>query len=430
VNPELASYRTLLDAGEDDGARPGARVEEPRRSNMTSALACLHLVGPRSRSELVAELGLSRTTVGSLVGDLVAAGVAEEAGVDRLPSPGRPSQLVRLVPERAVVVGVDLGPQRVGVATVGLGGRVFNTVRGSLHGPSREVAGLVQAVGGLVASQLSMLPGTAALVGVGVAVHGLVGDDGTVRHAPNLGWRDVDLRAELAAVLPEGTPVLIDNESTLATVGEYLRGSLRGVDNAVLVTGDVGVGGGAIVNRRLLRGTGGLGGEVGHMVVDPGGRSCGCGAVGCWETTIGLGALLERAALDPDDDEDPVARLRDAFAAPDGAGAAGCEETARWLAIGLANLLHIFNPRRVLVGGALAQLLPAMRPALERELDRRCMPAVRRECALDVPLLGDDAALIGASELAFWSVLTTPDALLAGAGSTTPLAPAAAGTAT
>lgn len=411
---EVQAYRTLLTppahATEREAAVTGATI--PRRANLISTMAHLHLRGAQSRSELVAGLNLSRSGIGSLIGELVDRGIAEDAGVDRQPSPGRPSLVVRLNAHRAVAIAVEIGPGEVAVASVGLGGVVFDLVRQPM--PERAaVPDVVEAVRLLVDDQLDRLPADAIPVGVGVAVAGLVNNDGLLLHAPNLGWGHTDLRSVLRTALPSGLTVTVGNESTLATIGEYLRGSLRGVDNGLLISGNAGVGGGAVVNGRLLWGANGLAAEVGHMKVQPDGAVCGCGGRGCWETVIGLPAILRASGLtDLPADTDPIEALAAGAAAGDAEVLAALDDAGRWVATGLGNLLNVLNPTRIVFGGRLGRLLPHLRTTVEEEMARQALLGPLAECDIVEPDLGKDATLIGASEQVLWHVLTHPEDLL------------------
>ena len=132
------------------------------------------------------------------------------------------------------------------------------------------------------------------VVGVGVAVPGMVRQpDGQVRFAPNLGWEDVPLGAELADAL--GLPVAVGNDADLGILAEHVRGAAAGVDDVVYLSGHAGIGAGVFTAGRPLVGHGGYAGEVGHIVVNPGGRTCRCGSRGCWETESGEERLFELA---------------------------------------------------------------------------------------------------------------------------------------
>ena len=138
----------------------------------------------------------------------------------------------------------------------------------------------------------------------------------------------------------------------------------------LFISGEVGVGGGLIVDGKQLTGAGGFAGEVGHMPVNPEGRTCRCGSVGCWETEIGEGALLRRAGHPPDAGREEVeAVLREAAAgAPDVLEA--LDAVGRWLGFGLAGLVNVFNPQVVVLGGLFGRIHPFVETTLGAELDR------------------------------------------------------------
>lgn len=180
----------------------------------------------------------------------------------------------------------------------------------------------------------------------------------------------------------------------------------------ILVWGSVGVGGGLIVDGRPLTGVDGYTGEIGHMPVDPDGDPCSCGSNGCWETKVGSRAILRRAGHTSDvsaaafdvlvrEAETGVPEVLDSLT-----------ETGRWLGIGLAGLINVFNPRLILLGGRLAQIHQYVGQALEAELDRRVIAHSRREITITTAALGTDAQLLGAAELAFEPLLTDPTAWL------------------
>ena len=133
-------------------------------------------------------------------------------------------------------------------------------------------------------------------VGITVAVPGLVEEaSGTVVFAPNLGWHGIPVADELQKRL--GLPVLVENESNLAALAEHWTGAAVGIDDFVCVFGEVGVGGGVVLGGRLFRGTHGFGGEFGHVSVDPKGRSCACGSLGCVETLVGQESIAAAAGI-------------------------------------------------------------------------------------------------------------------------------------
>ena len=228
--------------------------------------------------------------------------------------------------------------------------------------------------------------------------------------APNLGWRDVPLGRALARALRTRAPIVVANEADLGALAEHRRGAAVGADDAIFLSGEVGLGGGLIVGGRPLTGVAGYAGEVGHLPVNPvAGAACRCGAVGCWETEVGEEALLVRGR--------PPGRRRSgrrrghrrrrpkpATASP----APRSTDVGRWLGIGLAGLVNTLSPSRVVLGGRFALLHPFVAPTIERELDRRALAAPRSLVEIVPAALGADAPLLGAAELAFEPMLDDP----------------------
>jgi predicted NBD/HSP70 family sugar kinase len=260
------------------------------------------------------------------------------------------------------------------------------------------------------------------MVGVGVGVPGLVRQpDGLVRLAPNLGWVDVPLGEHLAVALGLSVPVVVGNDSDLGAISERLRGSAVGAANVIYLSGQVGVGGGIVVDGNLMMGAQGYAGEIGHMRVNPKGRACRCGAIGCWETEIGEPAV--RAATGSPHTM-PVSEIVARAAAGDKVAAKGLRVVGDWLGVGVANLVNILNPDVVVFGGTLREILPVVRGSVEEALSSALM-APGEHVVLALPALGDDSTLLGAAETAFAPLLEDPLGVIA-AGRSSRLAHASA----
>ncbi len=386
----------------------GQRSETVRRANLTAIVRELHARGPLSRSELVARTGLSRSAIRGLIGELVVAGLASEERGAPLGTPGRPSPLVRLNPESAVVLALDVAVDSLAAAVVGLGGEVFELVRVDrprCHSSEEEVVrDLVELTRGRVHA-----PASDALIGIGVAVAGIVRrSDGFVTLAPHLGWEGVPLGEQLTRAFGTTAPITVANESDLGALAELRRGAAIGGDYVLFIFGEVGVGGGLVVDGRPLTGVAGYSGEVGHIPVNPNGVACRCGSVGCWETEIGEEALLIRARHAPDGGRGAVdAVLREASEGSVVALSA-LEHVGRWLGLGLAGLINVLNPQLIVLGGLFGRIHPFVRQSLEEELDRRALPASRALVQIVPAALGGDAPLLGAAELAFEPLLADP----------------------
>jgi predicted NBD/HSP70 family sugar kinase len=357
---------------------------------------------------------LNRSTVGVLVSELADAGLVTEAA--GLPGQvGRPSLRVAPVRNSAVVIAFDLKVERTIVALVGLGGgeiwrREQRHKRGD-YTPEQAVRHVMS----LIKQSLRRAPEGAAWVGVGIGVPGVVDHaDGLVRLAPNLGWSDVPLGALLRAALESEygfVPHLsVSNDADLGALAEHVRGQGAVKRNLIYLSGEVGIGGGIIIDGRPMLGAGGFGGEVGHMVVNPVGTECRCGARGCWETEIGLDALVRAAGI-----TDPEAGVADVLAAASAGSrtARGAiDKAGEWLGVGLANLVNLFNPEVIVLGGHLRLLYPLVSSTVLRQV-HHALPAAREQARVEVPALKADSTLLGAAEAAFEGLLADPMAVIA-----------------
>jgi len=390
----------------DEGGHRSATV---RRANLSSIARELHARGPLSRSELVARTGLTRSAIRGLIGEFVSAGLVAEERSEPLGVPGRPSARVEPDPEGAVVLSLAIAVDSLGAALVGFGGTILDLVRVDRR-PERSS---VEEIADDLLALVSRLDGWSAagprILGVGVAVVGVVRRaDGFVSMAPNLGWRDVPLGDALARTLDPGLPITVANEADLSALAELRRGVAIGGDDIVFISGEVGVGGGLIVDGKPLTGVAGYGGEVGHIPVNPDGVECRCGSIGCWETEIGEGTLLRLAGHPPDGGREAVdAVLREADAGVASAMAA-LEHVGHWLGIGLAGLVNVLDPRLIVLGGRFGRMYPYVVATVERELDRRALAAPRELVRIVPSALGIDAPLLGAAELAFEPFLAGP----------------------
>jgi predicted NBD/HSP70 family sugar kinase len=388
---------------------PGQRSETVRRANLSSIVRQLHGRGPQSRSELVARTGLTRSTIRALLGEIVAADllVEERAALGGLP--GRPSPVVRPVPEAAMVLALEITVDSSAAAVVGLGGEVLEHIR--VDRP-RDRTSLEERLDDLRAltAQLRLLSTTReSFIGIGVAVAGVTRrSDGWVATAPNLGWHDVPLGTLLGPALGLDLPVHVGNEGDLGALAELRRGAAMGADDMVFISGEVGVGGGIIVDGQSLTGVEGFAGEVGHMPVNPFGTACRCGSVGCWETEVGEEALLRGAGRSPDGGRPAVDALIDDARAGSAPALESLARTGRWLGVGLALLVNLLNPRVIVLGGLFGRIHPFVAATIDAELDRRALPAPRALLRVAPAALGEDAPLIGAAELAFEPFLSDP----------------------
>jgi predicted NBD/HSP70 family sugar kinase len=387
--------------------RTGPSQDEIRRLNLGALLRYVHLGGPTSRAELTANLGLNRSTIGALTADLVTAGLVREELPRDHGRAGRPSLVVRPEPE-AYVFAFTIEADRVTAARVGLGGVILD--RREVPRPRGDLppAEIVAPLADVVRAMQQSIPPDARYIGSGAAVSAMVRrEDGLIRLAPHVGWVDEPLGETLAKVLGPDRPVTIRNGADLWALAEYTRGAAVGCDNVVYLHGDAGIGGGIIAGGRPVTGHGGYGGEVGHMVVNPAGKPCGCGARGCWETEVGEAALLRSAGRDGYGRQ-LVTAVVDAASRGDAVAQNALRQVGDWLGFGVANLVNIFNPEMVIFGGSLREVYLAAAAQVRSRLNRNGLPACREHVRLRTPVLGDDGALLGAAEVAFEPLLQDP----------------------
>ncbi|WP_432128504.1 ROK family transcriptional regulator [Streptomyces sp. bgisy082] len=350
-------------------ARSGRTVRDLRRENRTAVLRRLYFDGPMSRLTLGPATGLSSGSVSNVVAELVAEGLVEEAGsVDS--AGGRPRTLLRISPGSGFMIGVDIGETRIRIELFDLAltelARAERPLASSGPRTARYDVDLVVAhlrEGIAEVLRTAEVPAE-LLLGVGVGVPGIVArtpEDGAVVHGQTVDWDAVPLERLLRehVELPASVPYWIDNGAKTLGQAEMWFGAGRGARSAVVVLFGSGVGACVVTDPmgpgRAL--------EWGHLTVRVRGRRCRCGSQGCLEAYAGAEALLERwreAGGRPPEGADEETALTamlaaaypaDAGTAPDATALAVLEETAEFLGAGFADLINLFQPERILVGG-------------------------------------------------------------------------------
>ncbi|MFE7837293.1 ROK family protein [Streptomyces sp. NPDC057474] len=371
-----------------------------RRRNLSRVMHTVNTEGSLSRAAVASRIGLTRAAVSTLVDELIRSGLLEELGPERPGRVGRPGSALALSRRGPAGIGAEIGVDHLAVCAVDLRGEV--RARAVRHGTNRGrspepvIGELTELVRRVVAEAEGegLWP-----AGLAVAVPGLVASDArTVVRAPNLDWHDTDL----GALFPGGLPVTVDNEANFGGLAELWLGDGTPPD-FLHVSAEIGIGGAVVVEGRLLRGTRGFAGELGHVPVRPEGPDCACGGRGCLEQYAGEEAVLRAAGLEPGEHrveflaERAAAGDEDVHRALRGAGTA--------LGIALTGAVNLLDPQTVVLGGALAALAPWLLPSLERELARRTAgPA----CAVTVSRLGSEGPLLGAAHSVVRGVLDDP----------------------
>jgi predicted NBD/HSP70 family sugar kinase len=378
----------------------GDNIDGVRRRNLATVLELVHHGRGASRAELTALTGLNRSTVAALVAELADAGLLREGDPVASGAVGRPSPGVRVDP-RPVAIAVNPEVDAITAAVVGLGARVVHRIRRPVDSvPDPQTA--VELVASVVDELLAASPRDRHVVGVGLAVPGLVRtSDGTVRWAPHLGWREVPFARLVEDAL--GHPVQADNDASLGALAEHLFGAGRGVDDLIYLNGGAsGIGGGVIVSGGLLTGRAGYAGEFGQNRPGAGERLSPDGTL---EDEVNRARLLDLLGLAEADDPAVAAAVD---SSDDPRVSAELRRQQGILAVALGNAINVFNPELVVLGGYLATHLSWDPPSLVDAVRTATIPAAAEGVSIVPAALGEDRLLIGAAELAFGRLLRDP----------------------
>jgi predicted NBD/HSP70 family sugar kinase len=396
-----------------DRLRPTDQADV-RRHNAALVLGCVSASGPLSRARVAAHTGLTRATVGTIVDELLAAGLVSEQGTRSPSGVGRPGTDLVLRPDGAASVGLEINVDGIVVAVVDLAGTVRHRAARSGDLRDRTAAAVLRSAARMVDDAVAVAYDLGLPVrGIGVAVPGLVDlGEQVLRLAPNLGWTDVAVvdRLRSYAVTHWPCPVVLDNEANLAALGELWRGGHTSTDSFVLVNGDVGVGAGVVLDGALHRGSRGFGGELGHLTVAPEGPECRCGARGCLEQVAGLDFILRQAGVrdEPRTGEDAVSPLLTRLRRGDERAIAAVRQAGEALGVGVAALVNLFDVDTVVLGGVFAPLFPWLDEPLQAVVRRRVLSAAWAPLTVRPSDLGRDAAVIGAAYAPLRDLLADP----------------------
>ena len=376
-----------------------------RRGNRATVLRRLYFDGPASRLDLAASTGLSPATVGNVISELIRDRVVIETG-QLISEGGRPAVLVMVNPAHAGVIGVDVGETGAAIELFDLNLHKLAAVEKPLRLPRESPQSLVA----LIAKGVNELIKDAGIpvrhiLGIGVGVPGVVVHDGEEYvHAPSLGWDKVPLLQLMTAALP--APVMLDNGAKTMGRAELWFGAGRDARDLAVVLLGTGVGAALFNDGTLYRGATSSAGEWGHTSVVVGGRRCRCGASGCLEAYVGAEAILdrwaERARKPVGGRKDQQRQIQDLLDAARTSKPAAdvLDETAEFIGAGVANLVNLFNPEGIVIGGWVGQLLgPRLLPRIREIAAARALRYPFSRVAIEIGRLGPDAVAMGAATL-------------------------------
>jgi predicted NBD/HSP70 family sugar kinase len=373
-------------------ASRGVRHDSMRARNLAVVLQAIHRHAPVTRAGLAEITGLTKTTVSSLVGALLEAGAVAETGAVRDGERGRPGVAVRLSGNRVAALGLEVNIDYLAACVVDLTRSVRLRRIRPADNRNSDPADVLQRLRELVKETTAEAEESGLrIIGAALAVPGTVEGD-LLRNAPHLGWRDVRV-ADLLDL-----PCEIDNEANLAALGELWFGP--GATDFLYVSGEIGIGAGLVVDGSVFRGTYGLAGELGHVVVVPDGPPCRCGGRGCLEVYAGQDALLS--------EPNSVSELVTSLETGDSRALAACETAGDALGIALTSAVHLLDPGKIVLGGIFAPLFPWLSEPAAQALSARLRQMRGTPPPLVVSANGADAAVLGAAGLIIQQIIDEP----------------------
>ncbi|MFG2874291.1 ROK family protein [Streptomyces sp. NPDC048337] len=425
--PRVGDVTTVSTASASTGSASARTKLERGRGALGPALELVHTGRAPTRAVLTAELGVTRATAGAVAAELEALGLIR---VDSRPggaggtqgrgaggTQGRPSHRLSIDENGPVALAAQVHPDGFRAALVGLGGRIVATAPGKIT----VSADPAQVLGAVVDAGAALLAETGRrCIGAGLAVPSAVAEpEGTALNPLHLAWppgspvRAVFEQCVKAAGI-DG-PALTGNDVNLAALAEHRHGAGRSAQHLLCVaTGHRGVGGALVLDGRLHSGSSGLALEVGHLTVNPEGRPCHCGGRGCLDVEADPLAFLTAAGRTPGPEVSLLQQARDLlsteYAEP--AVRAATEELIDRLGLGLAGLVNILNPDRIILGGLHRELLYADPERLRAVVADRSLWG-RSGGVPILPCTLDHNSLVGAAELAWQPVLDDPLGTLA-----------------
>ncbi|WP_312148292.1 MULTISPECIES: ROK family protein [Paenibacillus] len=305
------------------------------------------------------------------------------------------------------VVGIDLGGTKIAAALFDSKGTVLKRELMETAG-ARTAKEVVQRMIDMIRSVSEGRP----LTGVGLASPGAVNSqDGIVIHGTNLPeWDNVPLKHWMELEL--GVEVKVVNDANAAAWGEYVRGAGKGADNMVYVTFSTGIGAGIVIDGKLLLGKNSFAGELGHNIIDPNGTECSCGRFGCWEVFASGTAIRDMALRSMESRPSMITELAningekitsrhvfEAMALNDPVAVEVIDRSIHYMALGLANAVHTFNPDRIVIGGGVSKAGDLLFPALVEKTELFIMDPYKGTFTIEPAALKDDVGLIGAAAL-------------------------------
>ncbi len=316
-----------------------------KKNNTSLVFQTITQQEPISRADIAQQSGLNKATVSSLVNELLEKELVYESGPGES-SGGRRPVLLHYHATAGYSIGIDLGVNYILGVVTDLKGSIV--IEHHVKVKNTDFLAVNEQIRNMIIFLMKDLPKTPyGVVGIGIGIPGIVDKQGNILLAPNLGWKNCEIKSLLEEEFQ--LPVIIMNEANAGAYGEKQFGVGHDYKDIVYVSAGIGIGVGLILNNELYQGLNGFSGELGHMVIEINGIPCRCGSRGCWETYASEHALLKRAESDISLEE-----LITSAKEKDEKAISLFNEIGTYLGYGINNIINTFNPEQIIIGNRLA----------------------------------------------------------------------------
>lgn len=371
-----------------------------KQMNKAIVLETIKQQYPLSRAQVSVQTGLNKATVSSLVLELIDEHMVNEMGPGHSTRGRKPVML--LFHKRAgYAIGIDIGVHYILSVLTDLEGNKMEECC-TLHDNSA-----LQATIEIIHEHIDQLKAHTTdshygVVGIALAIPGIIDQDGRIIFAPNLGWHNVDLTEPLQKKYNH--PIMIDNEANAGALAEKEYGAAQECSSMIYVSAGIGIGVGILLNKHLYKGFAGFAGEFGHTMIQANGKKCSCGSRGCWELYASEQSLLELAQQQLDHLSKPgqpieLNQLIDSAQEEDADVIGIFQQVGHYLGLGIANLLNTFNPEAIIIGNNLARAKQWIEPPLRRAVQENALVYHQNHVRLQFSELGLYSNSLGAASM-------------------------------
>ncbi|MBT2678751.1 ROK family transcriptional regulator [Bacillus sp. ISL-35] len=355
-----------------------------------------------SRADIAGVTGLNKTTVSSLVNELLEEDLIYESGPG-VSSGGRRPVILHFNKKAGYAIGIDIGVNYILAVLTDLKGQII--VEKSQNLTRTSYSAIMNNVQTMIQSLINDMPESRyGIVGIGVGVPGIVNKEGSVLLAPNLGWTNIQLKDDLEKMF--NVPIIIENEANAGAVGEQQFGAGQDYENILYVSAGIGIGVGIILNNELYQGKSGFSGEMGHMIIELNGKHCNCGSRGCWEAYASENALLEMAGESIDSLESLIELAQNG----EKSAIDLFEKIGQYLGFGINNIINTFNPDQVIIGNRLAMVREWIEQPILTTIENHTLAFHQKETHLEFSKLGKYSTALGVSAFVVDNFIKTEEA--------------------